>query len=100
MEYIRFEWDKNKAKSNIQKHGVGFEEARSCFFDPYARLIIDENNSTREEERFILLGLSHLSRLLIVCHCYRTETEVVRLISVRKANKSEEKQYGGFKNES
>ena len=67
---LRFEWDRRKAAANFVKHRVSFEEAKSVFFDEYARLIDDPDHSD-EEERFVLLGLSHALRLLIICHCHR-----------------------------
>lgn len=92
MSTIRFEWDKRKALANKEKHGVSFEEARSVFFDERARLIDDPEHSV-DEERFILMGLSSSLRLLLVCHCYRSEANVIRLISARKATARESKSY-------
>ena len=84
MPALRFEWDNRKAAANLRKHGVSFEEARSVFFDEQARLIDDPDHS-EEEDRFVLLGLSGALRLLLVCHCYRSEGEVIRIISARRA---------------
>ena len=92
MSSLRFEWDEPKAAVNAKKHGVSFEEARSVFFDERARLIDDPDHS-EDEERFILLGLSSSLRLLVVCHCYRTEGNVIRIISARKATPRESKAY-------
>jgi len=89
---LRFEWDERKATVNAKKHGVTFEEARSVFFDERARLIEDPDHS-EGEERFILLGLSSSLRLLLVCHCYRSEGNVIRIISARKATTHETKSY-------
>jgi len=89
---LRFEWDERKAAANEQKHGVTFAEARSVFFDERARLIGDPDHSG-SEERFILLGLSSALNMLIVCHCYRTEGNVIRIISARKATKAESRFY-------
>lgn len=89
---LRFEWDRRKAATNLLKHGVSFEEAKSVFFDEYARLIDDPDHS-HEEERFVLLGLSRALRLLTVCHCYRRRGEVIRIISTRKATRNEAKFY-------
>lgn len=91
-----FEWDSQKADSNVRKHGVTFEEAKSVFYDEYARLIPDKDSSTHEE-RFILMGRSSFSNILIVCHCYRGEDETIRIISARKAEKRECKQYENFR---
>lgn len=92
MPALRFEWDNRKAAANLRKHGVSFEEARSVFFDERARLIDDPDHS-EEEDRFVLLGLSGALRLLLVCHCYRSEGEVIRIISARRATRTEAKFY-------
>ncbi len=89
---IKFEWDKTKNILNIKKHGVDFNEAATVFLDDEALLIEDEKHSG-EEDRFVLLGFSQKANLLIVCHCYRTNEEVIRIISARKATKNETKQY-------
>jgi uncharacterized protein len=75
-----------------EEHGVSFEEARTVFFDERARLIDDPDHSD-DEERFILLGLSSMLRLLLVCHCYRSEGNIIRIISARKATARESKSY-------
>lgn len=92
MSALRFEWDDRKALINLKKHGVSFEEARTVFFDERARLIDDPDHS-EDEERFVLLGLSSSLRLLLVCHCYRSEGNVIRIISARKAVPKESKSY-------
>ena len=89
----RFEWDPRKALENFRKHGVSFEEAVSAFSDDEALLLDDPDHST-EEERFVLLGLSGTLRLLTVVHCNRVDDEVVRVISARRATRSERVQYG------
>ena len=88
-----FEWNKSKASENRRKHGVTFEEARSVFFDENARVIPDPEHS-EDEDRFVLLGLSVRLRLLVVVHVWRDN--VVRIISVRKADRSERQQYSEF----
>lgn len=93
MTALRFEWDSRKAAANLRKHGVSFEEARSVFFDEQARLIDDPDHSEEEEDRFVLLGLSGALRSLLVCHCYRSEGEVIRIISARRATRTEAKFY-------
>ena len=93
MNELLFEWDSHKNVSNLKKHGVSFEEAKTVFTDEYARLIIDPDNS-EGEDRFILLGTSIGSKLLVVCHCIR-ETESIRIISARKADKQERTIYEG-----
>jgi len=80
--------------ANRRKHGVSFDEARSVFLDENAKLI-DAPDHSAEESRFILLGLSHRLRLLVVCHTYRSDDEEIRIISARKADKSERMQYTG-----
>ncbi|MCG8380603.1 MAG: BrnT family toxin [Gammaproteobacteria bacterium] len=91
---IEFEWDPTKSQSNLRKHGVSFEEAKSVFYDEYAIQFDDEDNS-EEEERFLMLGLSNELRVLIVAHCDRQSGEVIRIISARKATKKERKFYRG-----
>ena len=90
---IDFEWDPKKAEINRQKHGVTFEEAQSVFYDEDALCIPDPDHSEKEQ-RFILLGFSKKARVLIVCHCFRNNDSVIRIISARKATKNETKQYG------
>ena len=92
MDLIKFEWDALKAASNVNKHGVSFEEARTVFYDERARLMGDPDHSDHED-RFILLGLSSSLRVIIVCHCYRTEDNIIRIISARKATSNETKAY-------
>lgn len=92
MADFRFEWDERKNAQNRRKHRVSFEEARSVFFDEFAILIPDPDTS-RSEERFILLGLSDVARILVVCHCVRAEGDVIRIISARKANQTERQAY-------
>ena len=95
MNEILFEWDPRKNASNLKKHGVSFEEAKTVFSDEYARLITDPDHS-ESEDRFILLGTSIDSKLLVVCHCVRTE-ESVRIISAREAIKPERKIYESYR---
>ena len=92
MNGLQFEWDKSKEKANIVKHGVSFDEAKTVFYDENARLIADPDHS-EEEDRFILIGLSSSLRLLVVCHCYRVNEKVIRIISARKATRPESKAY-------
>jgi uncharacterized DUF497 family protein len=91
-----FEWDPKKAHSNIEKHGVRFEEAATVFIDPMALTIYDPDHS-EDEERWITMGISKNGRLLIVCHTFNDtnrETVTVRIFSSRKANKQETQEYG------
>lgn len=91
---LKFEWDEKKNLTNQRKHGVSFEEAQTVFVDELARLIPDPDHS-KGEERFILMGTSSQMRLLIVCHC-EYDLNIIRIISARKANKLEQKQYEGY----
>ena len=95
MRKLTFDWDKNKALSNQKKHKVSFQEAKSVFYDQNARLIHDPEHSL-SEDRYILLGISHSSRLLVVCHCYQKNGQVIRLISARLANSRERQEYQEF----
>ena len=91
---VEFEWDPTKDRANLKKHGVSFDEARSIFFDDYAIQFYDDTHSD-EEDRFIMLGMSGESRILVVCHCEREAGNLIRIISARKATKSEQKYYPG-----
>jgi uncharacterized protein len=92
MSSLSFEWDVRKSAANAKKHGVSFEEAKSVFVDERAKLIDDPDHSV-DEDRFVLLGLSGALRLLLVCHCYRGDGNVIRIISARKASAHESKSY-------
>jgi len=92
MIELRFEWDRRKEKSNIKKHGVSFEEARTIFYDEHALKFFDPDHS-EDEERFILLGMSAKLRTLVVCHCFREHENVIRIISARKADSNEQHEY-------
>lgn len=92
METISFEWDENKNRINQRKHGISFEEAKTVFYDGEA-LVIDDPEHSEEEERFIILGLSLQANLLVVCHCCRNSDSVIRIISARKATKTENSYY-------
>jgi uncharacterized protein len=92
MNRLRFSWDARKAKSNLVKHGVSFEEARTVFFDDHAVEFYDDEHAERED-RFLLLGMSLRLRLLLVCHCHHEADGVIRIISARKATKTETRHY-------
>ena len=94
MNYIKFEWDKTKNESNITKHKISFEEAKSVFYDENARLIADPDHSD-SEDRYILLGMTSQLKILVVSHTYRRDDEIIRIISARKATKNESKYYFG-----
>ena len=96
MDIIKFEWDENKNEINKKKHKISFVEAKSVFDDTEA-LVIDDPEHSEDEERFIILGTSEKANLLVVCHCYRESETVIRIISARKATKTETKQYQNFK---
>lgn len=81
-----------KAAANARKHGISFEEAETAFLDEHALVLADPDHSA-EEDRFLLLGLSDALRVLVVVHCYRAGESVIRLISARKATRSERAQY-------
>jgi len=92
MNSLRFEWDARKASTNLKKHGISFEEAKSAFYDEHAKLIDDPDHSA-DKERFILLSLSFSLRLVVVYHCYRGADDIARIISARKATTHETKSY-------
>lgn len=92
---MRFEWDPLKDRINGRKHGISFEEAQTAFYDENARLIPDPGHSDAED-RFILLGMSGKSRVLLVCHCYRESASTIRIISARKSTPKERSQYEEF----
>ena len=92
---MRFEWNDGKAKLNLKKHGIAFDEAKSVFYDEYGLIISDDKHSN-DEERFILIGLSEIGNTLMVSHCERNEIngdEVIRIISARKATSFERNVY-------
>jgi len=92
MNKLIFEWDDTKNKTNIQKHGVSFEEAQTVFFDDNA-IEFDDPDHSCEEERYLLLGFNQTLKVLVVCHCYRDDESIIRIISARKATKKEQKAY-------
>ena len=92
MNEISFEWDEKKNRENQHKHGVSFEEAETVFFDENAIQYYDPDHS-KDEDRFIMLGISLKLRVLVVCHCFRAGDSIIRLISARKANREEAKTY-------
>lgn len=92
MDVLNFEWDDKKDKANVIKHDVSFEEAKSVFYDEFAIQFYDPEHSD-DEDRFILLGTSYKLNTLIVCHCFRAEETVIRIISARKADRDEEATY-------
>jgi uncharacterized protein len=87
---LSFEWDERKAKSNVAKHGVSFEEASTVFGDPLSLTIRDPAHS-QVEDRSIVLGQSHQRKLLVVVHTERGDN--IRIISARRASRRERKSY-------
>jgi uncharacterized DUF497 family protein len=92
MGDVRFAWDSAKDRLNRRRHGVSFAEAQSVFFDERAIRYYDPDHS-QNEDRFIMLGMSFLLCTLVVCHCYRADDSVIRIISARRANTAEERAY-------
>jgi len=92
---IKFEWDTVKESKNMEKHGVSFEEASSVFYDEFAVQFYDNGHLELEEDRFLILGVSNKSRMLMICHCEKQSGNVLRIISARKATKNERKFYHG-----
>lgn len=90
MKTSEFEWDDKKAQSNLKKHGVSFDEAATIFNDPRLATISDPDHSD-DEERYVSVGKSVIMRLLSVIHTFRKER--IRLISARKATKTEKENY-------
>jgi len=91
---MKIVWDEKKNQDNIKNHKISFQEAETVFYDPNAKVIHDPDHSV-EEDRFIILGISKLLKLLVVCHCYKENDELIRIITARKATKNETKEYGG-----
>lgn len=92
MDEIRFSWDARKAGQNLRKHRVSFEEAETVFYDAKAIEFFDPDHS-RNEERFLMLGIGWRLRVLVVCYSLRKEGPGIRIISARRATKKEEKVY-------
>ncbi|MFH0938362.1 MAG: BrnT family toxin [Planctomycetota bacterium] len=92
MSDLRFEWDERKNRENQRKHGVSFEEARTVFFDERGLEFYD-NQHSEWERRFLLLGLSAKLRILMVCYCLRENGDMIRIISARKATRTEQQYY-------
>ena len=87
---LSFEWDENKARSNLAKHDVSFEEASTVFGDPLSLTIPDPAHS-RAEDRSVVIGNSHQRKLLVVAHTERGDN--IRIISARRASRRERKNY-------
>ena len=96
MKKLVFEWNRRKENANIKKHGISFNEALTTFYDENAVQFFDPDHSD-EEDRFILVGVSHRLNTLVVCHCFRENEITVRIISARKADKDEENVYWSYR---
>ena len=92
MNAPAFTWDEAKARENLLKHGVSFEEAKTAYRDDDGIRIFDTGHSA-QEDRFLLIGLSGNGRMVVTSHCYREDNREIRLISARKATKNEARQY-------
>ena len=92
MTSILFEWNEAKDRSNKRKHGISFEEAQTVFLDENALRYFDPDHSA-DENRFLMLGISFRLRILVVCHCFRADDSIIRIISARKANRLEAAEY-------
>ena len=90
LDYVGYEWDDEKAKSNLEKHGVSFEEAATIFGDPLYVDFYDPDHSV-DEHRYLIMGQSRAGRLLIVS--YTERDDIVRLISAREVTSAERKAY-------
>lgn len=88
---MQFEWDPEKATSNLKKHGVSFEEAESAFGDPLASVFLDEDHSI-EEKREIIIAYSERLRLLVISFTERAG-DVIRIISARRADPEERRNH-------
>jgi len=94
MPNERFKWDENKNQINIKKHGISFEEAETVFDDDNA-IYLDDDEHSQDEERFVVIGRNEKQKVLVVCHCYRENSAIIRIISARKADKLETDWYYG-----
>ena len=91
---MKFEWDENKHRANIKKHGIAFDQAVHAFFDPLRREYYDDGHSDLDEERYILLG--HAVNCVLLVSFTEPEPDTFRIISARRANRIEEEElYNG-----
>ena len=89
---LKFEWDENKNEINQRKHGISFDEVTSVFRDAFA-IVFDDPDHSENEERFLIIGTSDKRGICLVSHCYRGQDQVIRIISARKASKTERNIY-------
>ena len=87
---IKFDWDPRKARRNLRKHGIDFDEASTVFADTLS-LTIPDPDPSEDEERWVTMGLSNRQRLLVVVHT--EEEETIRIISARTADRLERRKY-------
>ena len=92
METLKFEWDPNKNEINKKKHGLSFETAREVFYDEFA-ILFDDPDHSFEEDRFLIIGTIKTEQICIVSHCYRDNENSIRIISARRATKTEQQAY-------
>ncbi|GAX60483.1 hypothetical cytosolic protein [Candidatus Scalindua japonica] len=92
MSKLDFEWNPKKNISNIKKHKVSFEEAKTVFLDENAAIAYNPDHSINEE-RFIIIGFSSFGRLILVCFCEKNNGNTIRIISARKLTKKELKDF-------
>jgi uncharacterized DUF497 family protein len=94
--HYNFEWDPAKARANLKKHGVSFEQATAVFRDPRALSVYDEEHND-QEDRWVTLGWPDAGTLLVVCHTFaetsRGSEITLRIISARKATRAEQEEY-------
>lgn len=90
---MEFEWDPKKNKKNFAKHGVSFEQAETAFADVFAFNVPDEDHSTLEEERQILIGCTSDGKVVLVVHVEIIEGELIRIVHARKAEEDDEIEY-------
>jgi uncharacterized DUF497 family protein len=88
--FLEFEWDSDKARANLERHGVSFGEASTCFGDTLSRTVSDPLHSN-EEDRSVLIGQSFQGRILVVVHAERADR--IRIISARRATAKERNDY-------
>ena len=89
---MRFEWDENTNRIDMEKHGISFSEASTVFYDENA-VLFDDPDHSEQEDRFLMIGFSQKARICIVSHCYRGDDDIIRIISARKATKRESEAY-------
>ena len=87
-----FEWDEEKNTKNKKKHGISFEEVQAVFEDEYA-ILFDDPDHSDDEERFLIIGETKAEQICIVSHCYRDHENVIRIISARRATRTEQRTY-------